>query len=131
MFDQYKTFLDIFLLSLGAVLGSYLRFQIISQFSLRGLSQHWPILFINTFSCFSLGLITALEDTIKTYDINDSLRVFFVIGFLASFSTFSSFLWEFCLNLQGKKWFKSFFILSSSLLGGALFVLAGYRLGNN
>ncbi len=131
MFQIHKTFLAIILISTGASFGSYLRFQLINQFSLRGIAKHWIILFINAFSCFGLGFITALEDTIKTYDAQNYLRLFFVIGFLASFSTFSSFLLEFFFTLKSKNWFESLLIFFTSLFGGLLFALAGYSLGNN
>ena len=121
---------EIFLVSLGAILGANTRFQINNKLEKFNLRKDFSILIINTFSSFSLGLFLSFIDQFRSFIFSYQLILFFSIGFLGSLSTFSSFvyhLFDFCLQLKFSKALK-FFMISSSL--GIIAFSFGFLLGN-
>ena len=108
---------EILFVSFGAILGANIRFKIHNKLEKINLSKDFPILIVNIFASFCLGLFLSLEEQLRALTYYYQLVLFFSIGFLGSLSTFSSFVHDFfdlCLQL---KFFRAFklFILSASI----------------
>ena len=121
---------DVFFVSLGAIIGANTRFKILNSLGNVNLKKDSCILLINTFASFSLGLFLALSEKLSSFSFSDQLVLFFSVGFLGSFSTFSSFvydLFELCLQFKFSMALKLFVI--SFCLGITAFAF-GFLLGN-
>tara|TARA_B100000965_G_scaffold176526_1_gene147236 strand:- start:714 stop:1088 length:375 start_codon:yes stop_codon:yes gene_type:complete len=121
---------EIFIVSLGAILGANARFRIHTKFQNNNLRKEFSILVINTFASFCLGLFLSLMEQISYFIYSYQIVLFFSIGFLGSFSTFSSFvydLFDFCLQFKFSRAIRLFIVSSS--LGIAAFAF-GFLLGN-
>ena len=104
---------DVFFVSLGAILGANTRFEILNILGNLNLRKDSSILLINTFASFSLGLFLSLIEDFSSIISSYQLILFFSVGFLGSFSTFSSFvydLFELCLHLKFSMALKLFII---------------------
>ena len=122
---------EIIFITLGAILGANVRFQIntclVKKLNLR---HHISILVINIFASFGLGLFLSLFDKFRFFIYYYQIILFFSVGFLGSLSTFSSFvynLFEFFWKLKFLRALKLFMISTS--LGIVAFSL-GYFLGD-
>ena len=105
-------------------LGSFLRMYILSNFGY--IHRYILIIFINSFSSFFAGLVLGLEPKIAL--AFSQLLIFFSIGFLSSFSTFSSFIWEVFDKLRNKEWLLSLYTAFLSLFFGLSLAFIGYRI---
>ncbi len=79
--------------SLGAVLGANARY-LISLWAAERLGAFFPFgtMIVNITGCFLIGLINGLGEA--GLDINPALRLLFTVGFIGSFTTFSTFGYE-------------------------------------
>ena len=121
---------EIFLISLGAILGANTRFRIINKLENLNLSKDLLVLIINICASFFLGLFLSMVDQLVSSIYSYQLVLFFSIGFLGSFSTFSSFVYDIfdlCLQLKFSRALK-LFIISLSL--GIIAFAFGFFLGN-
>ncbi len=121
---------EILLVSIGAIVGANIRFKIQNKLGELSLRKDFVILIINTFASFSLGLFLSLLEQFSSFIYSYKLVLFFSIGLLGSFSTFSSFvydLFELCLQF---KFFRALrlFIVSVSL--GIIAFAFGFFLSN-
>ncbi|MBE2236713.1 MAG: fluoride efflux transporter CrcB [Caldilineaceae bacterium] len=114
-------------ISLGAVLGANLRF-FVSVWASQRLGAGFPFgtFLVNVGGCFLIGLFYGLGETRLT--LTPELRLFFVVGFLGAFTTFSSFSNE-TVNLMrsGDLWLTLLNIAGNNLCG-LLAVMAGAAL---
>jgi len=121
---------EIFLISLGAILGANTRFRIINILENLNFSKNLLVLIINIIASFFLGLFLSIIDQHFSSIYSYQLVLFFSIGFFGSFSTFSSFvydLFDLCLQLKFSRALK-LFIISLSL--GVIAFSFGFLLGN-
>ena len=121
---------EILFVSIGAILGANLRFEIYKKLEKINLSKDSIIFIINTFASFCLGLFLSLVEQLRAFTYYYQLVLFFSIGFLGSLSTFSSFVYDlFDLFLQ-LKFFRALrlFIMSASI--GIIAFSFGLFLGN-
>ena len=121
---------EIFLISLGAILGANTRFKIHSKLEKLNIRKDFLILIINTFASFGLGLFLSLVEQFRAFAYYYQLVLFFSIGFFGSLSTFSSFvydLFDLCLQLEFFRALK-LFIISASV--GIIAFAFGLFLGN-
>ncbi len=121
---------EILFVSFGAILGANTRFKIFNKLEKFNLSKDLLILIINTLASFSLGLFLSLIDQFSSFIYSYQLLLFFSIGFLGSFSTFSSFVYDLfflCLQLKFSRALK-LFIISVSL--GIISFAFGFSLVN-
>tara|TARA_Y100001978_G_C23702031_1_gene441697 strand:- start:978 stop:1334 length:357 start_codon:yes stop_codon:yes gene_type:complete len=81
------------------------------------------ILIINTIGCLLLGFINTLK-------ISRKQKIFFGIGFCGSLTTYSKWIMYISLTLDKGLYLKSFFIISSNLLLGIIFLYLGYLIAN-
>jgi fluoride exporter len=123
--QSMQTFL---LISLGAVLGANLRYWVGGWAANRfGTSFPFGTLIINISGSLILGFfITLVTDR---FLVDPRWRVFFAIGFLGAYTTFSTYTYE-SMNmiLKGQFWSGLLDLFGSSILGAAA-VLAGILLG--
>jgi CrcB protein len=84
---------DIFLISIGAILGANLRY-FVNRFSLRYLSSDVPYgtLIVNLTGSFILGFFFAW--TLERVEVDPRWRSFVAVGFCGAYTTFSSFSYE-------------------------------------
>ncbi len=120
------------IISLGAVLGSNLRYWLADWAAQQfGASFPYGTLIINVSGSLVLGLFVALF-TSGRYLVDPNLRLLVAVGFLGSYTTFSTYTLE-SVNLmqEGQFWLGLFNLFGSSLLGGiaaAIGVLLGRSL---
>ena len=87
-------FKDILLVSIGAIFGANIRFIIYQKLKEINMNVYLIILLINTFSSFLLGLFVSILPEIIYLNLSSQFVLFFVIGFLGSLSTFSTFVYD-------------------------------------
>jgi len=127
-FLRSKNLQTALLISLGAVLGANLRYW----FSLWA-GQRWgtqyPIatFLINLTGSLVLGFfITVITER---FLIDPRWRVFFAIGFLGSYTTFSTYTYESITLILAGNWLGGLFNLFGSAVLGALASILGIFLG--
>ena len=121
---------EFFLVSLGAIFGANARFIIFRKFEKLNLNKYYSTLLINTLSSFFLGVFLSFLEKISSFIYIYQLGLFFSIGFLGSFSTFSTFvanLYDLFLQLRFSMAL-ILFTISSSL--GIISFAFGFLLGN-
>lgn len=86
--------LNVLIVGLGGFLGTILRF-VMNQLIYKGLGAPlypYGTLAINVLGCFLIGMLGCLAET--RVSMTPSLRLFFQIGILGGFTTFSTFGYE-------------------------------------
>lgn len=88
--SHYNSWMSYLIVGLGGFLGAITRFGLYQfQKSSSFLNWPWATLTVNVVGCFLIGLFLSLNQ--KSLINMDSITLFFVIGFLGSFTTFSAF----------------------------------------
>jgi fluoride exporter len=116
------------IISLGAIIGANLRYWVggwaAGQF---GASFPYGNLIINLSGSFILGLFMTLVT--ERFMVDPRWRLFFAIGLLGSYTTFSSYTYESLTLMMNGQWLSGLFNLFGSALLGGLAVAAGIFLG--
>tara|TARA_Y100001968_G_scaffold57099_1_gene48256 strand:+ start:555 stop:929 length:375 start_codon:yes stop_codon:yes gene_type:complete len=121
---------DILLVSIGSILGANIRYKTYKKLEKINIRKNYLILIINTLASFLLGLFISIIEAFSSFIYSYQLILFFSIGFLGSFSTFSSFIYDLFILCLQLKFFRALklFIISASL---GIFAFAfGFLLGN-
>lgn len=110
-------------ISIGAIAGANLRYWVggwaVDRF---GVSFPYGTLLINISGSLILGVILGMVSS--HYVIDPRLRLLLTIGFLGSFTTFSTFTYESVALLQQGQWWLGFInLIGSSILGGLAAIL--------
>lgn len=115
-------------ISIGAVLGANLRYWV-GDWAVQRFGSGFPYgtMLVNLTGSFLLGLIVSL--TLEHFIIDPRLRILLTIGFLGSYTTFSTFAYESVTLISQGQWGLGIFNLLGSTLLGALFTTAGIWLG--
>lgn len=118
---------DLLLVIVGGALGSSLRY-LVSLISHYQTSSPFPYktLIINAVGCFLVGFITM---RFQHHDMLDGIRLFFVIGFLGAFTTFSTFSYETIVLYQAGHIRTAILNIFASTFLGMLAVLGGMGQG--
>ncbi len=113
------------LISLGAILGANARYLVSQWAAVRfGVNFPYGTLLVNVIGCFLIGLFYGLGESRIT--ITPELRLFFAIGLLGGFTTFSTFGYETVALLRSGDLLLSLLnLLGSNLVG---FVAVGLGL---
>ena len=108
----------------GAVLGANLRYLVGLWASQRwGAGFPFGTFLVNGIGCLLIGLFYGLGEARLT--IAPELRLFFAVGFLGAFTTFSSFGWETISLLRGGDLLLGMANILGSNLAGLAAVLTG------
>ncbi len=123
---EWKNMERILLISIGAVFGANLRYWTSELVNQRW--QHdFPLgtFLVNLVGCFILSFFMTL--TADRFIIDPRLRLFFTVGFLGSFTTFSTYSFD-SINLitNGQPGLGFVNLFGSAILGGLIAVLAVY-----
>ena len=121
---------EILLVSIGAILGSNIRFKIYNKLEKLNLRKNFLVLIINTSASFLLGLFLSIIENLSSFIYSYQLILFFSIGVLGSFSTFSSFVYDLfnlCLKFKFSRALKLFIV--SAFLGIMAFAF-GFFIGS-
>ena len=115
--------------ALGGAFGSIARYYLSNSILKHFIFFDMPfaILLVNIIGSFVFGVFMGLiENNIL---ISTSIKTFVLTGFLASFTTFSTFAWESVLFIQNQMYLKLFLYCVLSLILSILFCFAGYLIG--
>lgn len=114
-------------IALGAILGANARYWIGLWAGNRlGASFPFGTFIVNSTGCFLIGLFFGLGET--RFTISGELRLFLVVGFLGSYTTFSSFGYEsMSLVRSGNLWLGGLNIMAN-LVVGLLSVVLGLQI---
>tara|TARA_B100001778_G_scaffold272476_1_gene234702 strand:+ start:256 stop:627 length:372 start_codon:yes stop_codon:yes gene_type:complete len=115
--------------ALGGAFGSIARYYLSNSTLKHFIFFDIPfaILLVNIIGSFVFGVFMGLiENNIL---ISTSIKTFVLTGFLASFTTFSTFAWESVLFIQNQMYLKLFLYCLLSLILSILFCFAGYLIG--
>jgi CrcB protein len=116
------------IISLGAIIGANLRYWVggwaVEQF---GASFPYGNLIINLSGSFILGVFMTLAT--ERFLIDPRWRLFFAIGLLGSYTTFSSYTYESLTLIMNGQWLLGLLNLFGSALLGGLAVAGGIYLG--
>lgn len=104
------------LIALGAVFGALSRYYLSSC-----LSGPLGIFLINITGCFLIGLIAGFSP-------KEVFKSFFVIGFLGSYTTFSSYSLDIVALCQKEKYWQAFYYFALSPIIGVLAAFCGLKL---
>lgn len=118
----------VLLISLGAILGANARYWFGVWAGQRwGTQFPFATLFINLTGSLILGLFYTL--ILERFLIDPRWRVFFAIGFLGSYTTFSTYTYESVALLMAGNWVTGLLNLFGSAVLGGLAVILGVMLG--
>ena len=119
---------DCFYIALGASLGALSRYFSTLLFHKIGFSSLWGISCVNLLGSFSLAFILAV---FSTYLVSHKNWHFFaVVGFLSSFTTFSTFTLDLLNLAQKRELVLACVYLFWNIGGGLGFAYLGWILGN-
>jgi CrcB protein len=110
-------------IAFGAVLGAFLRHAIFNIVKLESFPYH--TLTVNVIGCFLIGVFA--EYCIMKGSVPLSVKLFFITGFLGSFTTFSSFALDTGFLTDKGEFLKAFaYVVSSIFCGLASYFTAVY-----
>lgn len=106
----------------GGIFGAISRY-VVGKIFRKVIGKDHPIatFFINTTGSFLIGYLSAKY-------IPYEYKLFFIAGFLGSFTTYSTFMFEVSKYIKNKKFTKAFIYLFSSIIFGILSVGIGIGL---
>ena len=127
MFSYKFSVQDVLLVIAGGALGSFLRYCI-TLISHYQTSSPFPYktLIINVIGCFLVGFLTM---RFQHHANHQMIRLFFIIGFLGAFTTFSAFSYETVILYQSGHVKTALMNILASTLSGVLAVVMGMWVG--
>lgn len=106
----------------------------LARFGLQGVVQKttgatfpWGTLAVNMLGCFVFGIVWAVAE--GRWQFRPETRSIVLIGFLGSFTTFSSFVFETSELLRGNQWGLALGNLAAQNIVGIVLFFAGLFLG--
>lgn len=116
-------------IAFGGALGSLARYYL-SNSTLKNIiffDVPIGILLINIFGSFIFGLLMGVLE--NNMIVSDNTKFFLTTGFLAAFTTFSTFAWESVTLFQNEMYIKLIVYCLISIILSIAFCLFGYNLG--
>ena len=119
-----ETFSKYLAVAFGGALGAMARYLITYSFVSK-IFTPFPVatFFINVSGSFLIGLVLTLA--IERYAISDYWRLFFAVGFLGAYTTFSTLEFEALSLVRGKDFFNAALYVFLSFGAGFAAVCAG------
>ena len=112
---------------LGGAGGALARYML-QLLALRlGLSSQVSILVVNVSGSFALGLLLSMWLTKSSYPAG--LQLLLVVGFLGSYTTFSTLMWDSFRSAQGDSMLMALLNISGSVAAGLAAVVLGFLAG--
>jgi CrcB protein len=106
----------------------------LARYGLQGLVQAltgqgfpWGTLAVNAIGCFLFGLVWCLAE--ERLVISGETRLIILVGFLGSFTTFSSFAFETGQLLRDSQWWLAAANVAASNVLGIVFLFLGFAAG--
>lgn len=119
--------MDYLLVGLGGFLGANARYLVADWIGMRyGTSFPYGTLVINVSGSFVIGLFLVLVT--ERFLIHPNWRLFFSVGFLGAYTTFSTFSFESLALMQNGFWLLSLLNIVGSVLLGLTATLSGVML---
>jgi CrcB protein len=87
----------------------------------------WATISVNLIGCLLFGLIYSLSEDRLT--ISNETRIIILVGFVAAFTTFSTFAFENAELIKSSEWLKLGLNMSIQNIAGILLVFLGMTLG--
>jgi len=117
------------LVAIGGAIGSTTRYLVGVWFAMRfGTSFPYGTFTINVTGSFIIGLFVALAQ--QRVWLNPYWRLFFAVGFLGGYTTFSTFEYESVALLQNGEMISGAIYMIGSVVLGATAALGGLLLGS-
>jgi len=114
-------------ISLGGILGANARYLMTNWIAVRyGMRFPYGTLVINISGSFVIGFFLVLIT--ERVAVHPYWRLFFVVGFLGAYTTFSSFSFETVALMLGGAWWLGLANIVGSVVLGLVAVLAGMAL---
>ena len=118
---------NILLIGLGGGIGSIARYLCQRWFAANYMSAFpWGTLAVNIAGCFAIGIFWGM--TFKSFDNNESWKLFLMTGLCGGFTTFSAFTLEGIGLLKEEKLALFFTYVAASVLIGLLATYAGMKI---
>jgi fluoride exporter len=118
---------NILLVGLGGGIGSMARYLCHRWFTTTYMSAFlWGTLAVNIIGCFAIGIFWGM--TFKSFDTNESWKLFLMTGLCGGFTTFSAFTLEGIGLLKEQKLALFFTYVAASVLIGLLATYAGMKI---
>ena len=116
------------LLALGGLLGTAGRYALVSA-TQRWLGPSFPYgtLAVNGIGCLAIGFLSGVAE--RRAFLTPDARLFWMVGLLGAFTTFSAFIYESWGLWQAGQRFLALVNLQGSLLVGLLMLWIGSKLG--
>lgn len=115
-------------IALGGALGAIARFALSHQtYIWLGRDFAWGTLVVNLIGSFMIGLLTIL--LINKFAVSTEWRAFLIVGFLGSFTTFSTFSFETMQYIQIGELNKAMLNIAVSVVGCLIAVWIGLVAG--
>ena len=121
--------LKIFFIASGGALGSLARYFVATGPLKNFIFFDIPvaIISINILGSFFFGVMLGLIQS--NFIVSENIKFFILSGFLAAFTTFSTFAWESVSLIQQEMYIKLVIYCLASITLSILFCLYGYNLG--
>lgn len=117
----------ILLVGLAGALGAVARYLLSSAFTgLFGAAFPWGIFLVNVIGCFLFGVVVGLAGHFAL--VSDAVRLILLTGFMGSFTTFSTFIFDSQLFLCEGRWGATLFNLAGQIVIGMLCLWGGQKL---
>ena len=114
-------------ISLGGVLGANARYLLGNWVAARyGTSFPYGTMLINVSGSFVIGFFLVLIT--ERFVVHPNWRLFFAVGFLGAYTTFSTFSFESITLIQGGSWLLGLANIVGSVVLGLVAVLTGMAL---
>ena len=118
---------NILLVGLGGGIGSIARYLCQRWFAANYISAFpWGTLAVNIIGCFAIGIFWGM--IFKSFDTNESWKLFLMTGLCGGFTTFSAFTLEGIGLLKEQKLALFFSYVAASMLVGLLATYAGMKI---
>ena len=121
--------LKIFFIASGGAVGSLARYFVATGPLKNFIFFDIPvaIISVNILGSFFFGIILGLIQS--NFIVSENIKIFILSGFLAAFTTFSTFAWESVSLIQQEMYIKLVIYCLASITLSILFCLYGYNLG--
>jgi len=121
--------LKIIFIASGGALGSLARYFVATGPLKNFIFFDIPvaIISVNILGSFFFGIILGLIQS--NFIVSENIKIFILSGFLAAFTTFSTFAWESVSLIQQEMYIKLVIYCLASITLSILFCLYGYNLG--